>query len=453
MAKVLLIQPSSIRNRKEAEVNVSMPLGLVNVGSSLEMHGHKVKILDRALHPLNEELKEILKENWDFVGLSSFTNPSLYDAIDVSKFIKENSNSIVVWGGFHVMSLPEVTLKNPYVDYIIRGESEETFPKILELYEKGKDFSKLRGVNLNPPALPPDLDKIPIPNYNLLELDKYADFSISTSRGCPYRCNFCYNGYGDNKIMKPYRPLDFDKTIQLIKDVVYKYKRNVFTIIDDNFPSDKQRMKKICDEISKLGVNFNAFCRANNADEETLTYLKKSGCWQVDIGVESGSDRILELLNKGTTAEINKKAIRNCKKVGIMCNCLIMLGMPTETLEDVKMTEDLIKEVRPQNGGSSIFYLLPKTKMWDFCKEKWGLEEPKTLEEWADLFPMNWCEPKTNFSEMSNKEIKDYQVKLDKLLTKWKYFKKIKLYIKNGRRPSYRRVLGVLREKMKLKEK
>ena len=453
MAKVLLIQPSSIRNRKEAEINVPMPLVLIYVGSSLEQHEHKVRIIDRDLHPSNEELKEILKEEWDFVGLSTFTNPSLYDAIDVSKLVKENSNSIVVWGGFHVMSLPEITLKSPYVDYILRGEVEETFPKVLELYEKGKDFSKLRGVNLNPLAPPPDLDKIPLPNYNLIELDKYADFSISTSRGCPYRCAFCFNGYEDNKNMKPYRNLDLDKTVELIKDIVHKYKRKIFTIVDDNFPSDKERMKRICDEISKLNINFNAFCRANNADDETLSYFKKSGCWQVDMGIESGSQRILKLLNKGTTVEMNKQAIKNCKKWGIICNRLIMIGMPTETLEDIKMTEELIKETNPQMGGSSIFYLLPKTKMWDFCKERWELKEPETLEQWADLYPIDWCEPKTNFSELSNEEIKAYKIKLDRLLTRWKYIKKMKLYLKNGRFPSYSRILWVLKEKIKINKK
>jgi len=449
MAKVLLIQPSSVRNRKEPGIDSAMPLGLIYVGSSLEKYNHKVKILDRDLYPSNEHLKNILKDGWDFVGLNTFTNPMLYDAIDVSKIVKENSNSIVIWGGFHVMSLPEITLKNPYVDYIIKGEVEESFPKVLELYERGKDFSRLRGVNLNLPAPPPDIDKVPIPNYNLIEIDKYSDFPISTSRGCPYKCTFCYNSYGD-KSMKPYRNLDVDKTIELIRDIVYKYKRKVFTIVDDNFPSDKERMKKVCGEIAKLDINFNAFCRANNATEEILSYLKKSGCWQVDMGIESGSQRILNLLNKGTTVEINKQAIRNCKKVGIVCNCLIMIGIPTETEEDIKMTEKLIRDTKPQIGGCQIFYPLPRTKIWDFCKEKGWIKEPETLEQWADLYPLDFIEPKVNFSEISNEDLINYKIKLDKLLNKWKYVKKTLLYLKNGRFPSYERVWRVLKIKLNI---
>jgi radical SAM superfamily enzyme YgiQ (UPF0313 family) len=414
-----------------------------------------VRILDRDLHPSNEELKEILKEEWDFVGLSTLTSPALYDAIDVSKFVKENSNSTVVWGGFHVMSLPELTLKNPYVDYIIRGEVEETFPKVLELYEKGKDFSKLRGVNLNPPAPPPDLDKIPIPNYDLVELDKYADFPVSTSRGCPYRCSFCYNSYGD-KSMKPYRNLDFQKSIELIKNIAYKYKRKIFTIVDDNFPSDIERMKKICDEIAKLNINFNIFCRANNATTEILSYLKKSGCWQVNIGIESGSQRILNLLNKASTVEMNKEAIRNCKKVGMRSFCSIMIGIPTQTLEDIKMTENLIRETKPDSGGVAILCLLPRTTLFDECKKKGLIKEPETLEQWADLVPFGYYEPKTNFSELSDEELMTYRIKLEKLLNKWKYIGKMKLYLKHGRFPSYRRILGILgilMEKAKINKK
>jgi radical SAM superfamily enzyme YgiQ (UPF0313 family) len=441
MAKVLLVQPSSVRNRKRADPSPGMPLGLIYVGSSLEQHGHKIRIFDRDLHPSNEELKEILKEGWDFVGLSTLTSPALYDAMDVSKFVKENSKSIVVWGGFHVMSLPEITLKNPYVDYIIRGEVEETFPKVLELYEKGKDFSKLKGVNLNPPASPPDLSKIPLPNYDLIELDRYADFPVSTARGCPYRCSFCYNSYGD-KSMKPYRDLDIEKSIELIKNIVYKYKRRVFTIVDDNFPSNIERMKRICDEIAKLNVNFNVFCRANYATVEVLSYLKKSGCWQVNIGIESGSQRILNFLNKASTVEMNKEAIRNCKKVGIKSFCSLMVGIPTQTMEDIKLTEDFIRETKPESGGVSIFYLLPRTTLFDDCKKKGMIKEPETLGGWADLFPIDFCEPTTNLSELSNEEVKAYKVKFERLLNKWKYIRKVKLYLKHGKLPSYRRILG-----------
>jgi anaerobic magnesium-protoporphyrin IX monomethyl ester cyclase len=448
MAKILLIQPSSIRNRKETEKDASIPLGLIYIGSALEKANHEVKILDRDLHPSNEYLKQLLDKGYDFVGLGVFTNPMLYDAIDVSKFVKENSKAIVLWGGFHVMSLPEITLKNPYVDHIIRGEGEETIVKIVELYDKKKSFSKLKGVDLNPLACPPNLENVPIPNYNLVELENYADFPVSTSRGCPYKCSFCYNSYGLES-MKPYRNLEFQKSIELIRDIAYKYKRKTFTIVDDNFPSDRERMKKICDEIAGLDIRFNAFCRANYANPEILSYMKKSGCWQVDIGVESGSQRILNLLNKATTVEMNKQAIKNCKKVGIMSNCLLMLGMPTETREEMKMTERFIKETKPDFGGVSIFYLLPRTKLFDECKKKGMISEPTTIEGWADLYPINFCEPKTNFSELSNEELVEYRKKLLSLLNQGRYLKKTWLYIKNRRLPSYERILEVLKAKLR----
>jgi len=234
----------------------------------------------------------------------------------------------------------------------------------------------------------------------------------------------------------------------LIKDIVYKYKRKTFTIVDDNFPSDKERLKKIGDEIAKLDIRFNAFSRANYCDIKTLSYMKKCGCWQVDIGVESGSQRILNFLNKGTTVKINAEAIKNCRKVGIFSNCLLMIGIPTETKEEIKMTGEFVIRAKPDMGGAAIFYLLPRTKLWDYCKERRWIKDPETLEGWADLYPIDFIKPMTNFSEASNEDLLEYQTKLNKILNRGRYIKKMKLYFNNRRIPSNERVLKVLKLKL-----
>ena len=428
-------------------MDLSMPLGLIYLGSMIEKSNYEVKILDRNLHPSTKYLMHLLKEGWDFVGLATFTNPMLYDAIDVSRIVKENSSSIVIWGGFHVMSVPETTLKHPYVDYILRGEAEESFIKMLRLYEQGKDFSKLEGINLNPLACPPNIEEVPIPNYGLMDLKKYSDFPISTSRGCPYKCSFCYNSYG-SKSMKPYRDISIERSIELIEDIVYKYKRKTFTIVDDNFPSDKKRLKTICDAVSKLDIKFNAFSRANYCDTKTLTYMKKCGCWQIDIGVESGNQRILNLLKKGTTVQMNAQAISNCKKVGIFSNALLMIGIPTETNAEIMDTFKFVLKTKPDMGGAAIFYLLPRTKLWDFCKREGWISEPETLEGWADLYPVDFTTPKTNFSEVSNKELLEIRENMNKILNKRRYLKKLKLYLMNKRFPSAERIIQVFKTKL-----
>lgn len=441
MSKILLVQPNE--EGKETS-DASMPLGLIYIGTALEEKKHQVMILDRNLNYSNEYFLSLLKSNYDFVGIGTYTGKMLYDAIEVSKMVKENSNSIVIWGGFHPTIVPEQTLKNSYVDYIIRGEGEETFLKVLELYEKGKDFSKLNGVNLNPMANPPDINKLPLPNYNLIDLDKYSHFYASTSRGCPYKCTFCYNSYGIESI-KPYRNLDFDKALQLLEDIVYKYKRKTFTIVDDNFPSDRERMKKICDKIKSLGIKFDAFSRANYCDIETLSYLKKAGCWQVQIGIESGSQRILNFLKKGTTVEMNAEAIKNCKRVGIFSHTSFMIGLPTETFEDLKETARFIETHKPDLGGVGIFHPFPKTKLWDYCEEKKLIKEPQTTEEWAKNYPTNFSEVNMNVSEISDEELRNYNQYLNEFINRGRYFKKVILYLKNGRFPDYRRVLSTIK--------
>lgn len=445
MAKVLLIQP----NEEGKEVSdAGMPLGLIYIGTALKDKGHQVRILDRNLNYSEEYLISILKEGYDFVGIGTYTGRMLYDAIAVSKIVKEKFKSIVIWGGFHPTIVPEQTLKNSYVDHIIRGEGEEVFLKVLELYEKGEDFSKLNGVDLNPMAHPPDINKLPLPDYNLVDINKYPHFYVSTSRGCPYKCTFCYNSYGVGSI-KPYRNLDFDKSVKLLEEVVYKYKRKTFTIVDDNFPSDKERMRRICDKIKDLGVKFDTFSRANYCDLDTLSYLKKAGCWQIQIGVESGNQRILNFLKKGTTVEMNAEAIKNCKKVGILSHAAFMIGLPTETIEDLKDTAKFIETYKPDLGGAGIFHPFPQTRLWDYCQEKGMIKEPRTTEEWAKNYPTNFSEVNMNVSEIPEEVIMDYFRYLNKFINKGRYLKKIKLYVKNGRLPDYRRIIPSIKSIIK----
>jgi radical SAM superfamily enzyme YgiQ (UPF0313 family) len=442
MAKILLIQP----NEEGKEISdASMPLGLIYIGTALEKKNHFVKILDRNLNYSDEHLRSILKEEYDFVGIGTFTGRMLYDAVKVSKIVKEGSNSIVVWGGFHPTIDAKQTLKNPFIDYIVTGEGEETFLKMIEMKEKGEDFSRLKGVNLNDLAEPPNLDELPLPNYGLVDISHYPHFYVSTSRGCPYQCTFCYNSYGE-RCVKPYRNMSFEKSIELIREVVLKYKRKTFTIVDDNFPSDKERLKKICPEIQKLNVRFDAFCRANYADLETLKILKKAGCWQIQIGVESGSQRILNFLKKGTSVEMNAEAIKNCHKIGILSHCAFMVGLPTESIEDLKLTINFIKTYKPDLGGIGIFHPFPKTKLWDYCLEKDLLKKiPSTLEEWADAYPSGFSGIKMNVSEIPDSVLLDNYHYVNKLINKKRYLKKIILYAKNGRIPSYKRVVTSLK--------
>jgi len=447
MVKILLIQPSEFKilNEKKVDNAASMPIGLIYIGSYLKNNGHHVKILDRNLYPSNELLKNILKAGYDFVGISTFTSQMLHDALEVSKITKENSNSIVIWGGLHPTIMPKQTLENPYIDHVVKGEGEEIIVEMAKLYEEGKSLKKIKGIDLNPLGNPPDINKMPIPDYDLIETKKYNNFFISTSRGCPYKCTFCYNSSGCD-IVKPYRNLTYENSVKLIEYLATKYKKRTFTIIDDNFPSDREKIKKMSFELKKMGLKFDALSRANYCDLETLSYMKKAGCWQVQIGVESGSQRILNFIKKGTSVEMNANAIKNCKKVGIVVHTAFMLGLPTETIEEIKMTLNFIKKTKPDLGGAGIFQPLPKTKLWDYCIEKKLIKEPQSVEEWANAYPPIFNQVKMKVNSISEKTIMHYYREMNKEINKRRYLKKIILYAKNGRIPDYRRVLSSIKQ-------
>jgi anaerobic magnesium-protoporphyrin IX monomethyl ester cyclase len=445
MSKILLVQPNN-EGKKLYKYDCAMPIGLIYIGTVLKHNNHEVKILDRNLYPSDDYLKELLKRGYDFIGIGAYTGRMLYDAVEVSKIVKENSSSIVVWGSFHPTIVPEETLKNPYIDHIIRGEGEEIFLEMVNLHEKGRDFTKIKGLDLNPLATPPDINSFPPIDYGLVEIEKYPNFFVSTSRGCPYKCTFCYNSYGCDSI-KPYRNLSFEKSVELIENVVNKYKIKTFTIVDDNFPSDKEKLKKITPIMNKLGIRFDTFCRANYADIETLKLLKSAGCWQIQIGVESGSQRILNFLKKGTTVKMNSEAIQNCKKVGIFSHTSFMIGIPTETIEDIKETIEFIKKNKPDLGGAGIFHPFPKTILWDYCVEKGLIKEPKTIEEWAESYPTGFSGVKMNVSGIPDEVLLKYHKYINELINKGRYFRKTLLYLRNGRIPNYKRIMSILKSK------
>lgn len=443
MTKILLIQPNE-EGRKLSDA--SMPLGLIYIGTYLKNRGNKIKILDRNFDYSDEYLKSVLKKEYDFVGIGTFTGRMLLDAIHVSKIVKSVAKSVVIWGGFHPTIDPENTLKNEFIDHIIRGEGEETFQEVIEHYEAGKDYSQIKGVDLNPPRMPPDIENLPLPDYDLIDIKKYPHFYVSTSRGCPFQCTFCYNSYGKESV-KPYRNMSVDKSVELIRLVVEKYKKKTFTIVDDNFPSNKERLRMICEKIKGLKIRFDTFCRADYAtDDEILKILKEAGCWQIQMGIETGSQEMLDFLDKRTTVKTNSEGIENCRKFGIMCHGSFMMGLPGENINQLEETIEFIKKNKPDLGGIGIFHPFPKTKLWDYCLERELLKKvPSTLEEWADAYPTSFIGTKMNVSSIPDEVLIKKQREINYLINKGRYSKKLIMYLKEGRLPTFKRVLSTLR--------
>lgn len=445
MAKVLLIQPNRDRELKKTTDDIPLPLNLVYIGTAIE-DKHSVKIYDRNLMIEDAILLECInKYNPDIIGMTSMTSKMLLDLHYLIKLIKEKfPKKLIVIGGIHATIEPDSLLQESGVDYVIRGEGEEAFLDFCDTYDKNpKNLKKLKNVNKNPLRPFVRMDDLKLPNYSLVDLTKYTRFQVNLSRGCAHNCTFCYSCkmWGKNK--NPFiRVYSIEKSKEYFKELIEKYGIKTFEIADDNFVQLKSRAVELCNFLSRYKVNFFCFGRSDYLNDEIMVALKKAGCHTIFIGVESGSQRILDFLNKRTTVEQNINAIKLCKKYKITSDTSFMIGITDETSNDLKMTRYFIKKYNPDVSNILIFNPFPGTEIFDYCVKNNLIIRPTNLEEWG-----NWTGDMTkikhNTSKISDKEIIDtynemimfgfYRIKIKKFLY-WIKVGEIKYALRGAKR-------------------
>lgn len=366
------------------------PLGLMSIAAVLREKGHIIKIFDRNLDFFI--FTKLKKFKPDIIGLSALTGPMLLDVMKIAKKVKLmfGKSLPLVMGGVHASILPEQTLENSFIDYVVIGEGEHTFTELVEAIEKKKDLSKILGlgykkdgkiiVNGKRPLIE-NLDGLPITPWEMVDYKKYFRFDIIlvTSRGCPYRCAFCYNlKFNEAR----WRGMSAKRVIEEIKKVEKLTRNKDLGFHDDNFTSDKKRLYKVLDYLSP---DYNLFIetRINYVNDEFLTKLKKfRNVWLV-FGVESGSQRILNKMNKGITIEQIKKAFQLCKKYKIRTTASVVLGSPTETEEELEMTLKLLDEIKPTRYTYCLYAPYPGSPLFDEIVANGSFKPPKTFEGWA----------------------------------------------------------------------
>jgi radical SAM superfamily enzyme YgiQ (UPF0313 family) len=388
MAKVLLVEPNDDLKKQEFKRGrINTPINLIYLATAIE-EKHQVKIYDRNLHLDDEEYVKFLKEyNPDIVGLTTMTTPMIYDMIHIGKLTKKILNkAIIIVGGIHASVEPDSILNEPYVDYIIRGEGDEAFLEFCDIFDKNpKKLGKLKNINKNPLRPFVDITKLKIPNYGLLEIEKYDHAYIMLSRGCTGNCTFCCStrSWGING--KPcVRSYTTQQIIEFFKELTEKYKIKTFSIVEDNFVSNKSQTIEVCKYLKTKGVHFFCFARADDLDDEIFIALKEAGCHTIQIGLETGSQRVLNFLGKKTTIQQNIDAVKGCRKYGITCDGSFMVGLPTETVEELNMTLDFVRRYKPDLPNAKIYLPLPGAPLFDYCVSKGMIKKPKTLMEWVD---------------------------------------------------------------------
>ena len=397
----------------------TLPLGLlqssVNIGEKYD-----VKILDLRVKPdwKRALLIELKKEPY-FVGISTMTGPNLISAIQISKFVKENSNALVVWGGIHASLLPGQTLENPLVDIVVKGEGEITFVELADAIINKKHLKGILGVwykedgviKSNPDRPPVDLNKLPPVPYELLDdIEKYIwvredgvrVINYMSSRGCPQLCTFCYVASFYNSRWKQ---LDAKRVLDDFEYLIDRFKVGHIYINDDNFFVNLLRVKEIAQgmldrkfDISWDVLGAHAQTTARMTDE-LIKLLDKSRLTGLLTGVESGSPRILELVKKNITVQMVIDANKKFIGTGIIPTYTFISGYPTETNEELQMTVDLLFRLWKDNkniipGNVKPFIPYPGTPLYEMAVQ-YGFEPPKSVEGWADVTWDNYMKIKT----------------------------------------------------------
>ncbi|MDI6642006.1 MAG: radical SAM protein, partial [Elusimicrobiota bacterium] len=307
-------------------------------------------------------------------------------------------------GGVHATLLPEQTVAHPNVDIVVRGEGDITAVELTNALETGNSLSNVKGItykndgdivsNPNRPFMNLN-DAVDLP-YHLLKKEYKKQYSLNTtffysdSRGCPHRCRYCYNTIYCNSI---WRSKSVDKIISELKWIVENYHPENILFLVDNFFVNKKRVEEILKRKIEEGLDFEWWgdCRANyfdNFSDDFLDLLKKSGCKGLNIGAESGSQRVLDFIKKDITINQILNTVEKMKKFDLDTMLFFVIGFPTETLDETYQTLDLIDRINKINKKAESFIAVytpyPGTSLYDLVVEKYNYKPPQTLEAWSD---------------------------------------------------------------------
>lgn len=341
---------------------IGIPIGLAYIAPIAERKGHYVEILDLALEKDPDQVlkRKIGERRWDVAGFTCMTaewEGACHAGDQLKKWSRE---TLTVFGGQHPTILTEDVLSESFVDFVCLGEGEATFGELLDMVERRGSPTNVRGLAfksssgermVNPPRPPiEDVDRIPLPSYHLLDLDRYAvaesarhtprykrAIQIFTSRGCPWHCTYCHDLFG-----KKFHARSPEHVLAEMKMLYYDYRIQEFMIEDDIFNFDMDRAKRICDLIVESGMEvalqFGNGVRLERLDKELIEKLAAAGTHHMCIAIESASPRIQRVMKKYLKLHMINDVVQWSRQVGIETLGFFMIGFPTETLEEIKMT-------------------------------------------------------------------------------------------------------------------
>jgi radical SAM superfamily enzyme YgiQ (UPF0313 family) len=341
------------------------PLGLLYIHSFLQKSGINVSIIDLAGQH-SEEWK--IPSNGDIYGITAVT-PQFDVACQIAERVKTDNN-LVVLGGVHGSCRPKESLQLGKFDIVVTFEGEETMLEIAQ----GKPLEDIKGICYkngkqiveNPGREPQkNIDLFPYPVFDAIDMGSYhtnvlrtsKDILygglIITSRGCPHRCAFCCSPYTFKRKVR-FHSIEY---IKQWTDDLKQHGYTSFNLCDDTILLGMSRLQELCNLLCSGGYIWRAQIRGDVTTRDKLQLMYGSGCRQVDIGVESGSQRILDMVYKDESVETNGQAIEYAHLVGLKVKALLIVGLPGETQEDLDMTKNFLRQYRPD--GITIGTFIP----------------------------------------------------------------------------------------------
>jgi anaerobic magnesium-protoporphyrin IX monomethyl ester cyclase len=426
--KILLVDPPFYRFIKY--YNRYFPLGLAYLAAVLRDSGHQVLIYDgdakvekakemdfsaleekypeyiknvnRISHPIWDEWRDVLKDyKPDMVGISVYT-VKIASSFRIAQIVKDfNPDIPVVFGGPHPSVKSDESLKiAPCVDFVLRGEAEFSFARLVETIEKKGPISDIKGLSYrkdgqithNPDTdFIEDLDRLPFPARDLLiNKDTYTSEDMGllmSGRGCPFECTFCSSaGVWGRKV----RFRSIENVLDEMQQVKSTYGTVQFSFKDDIFTINTKRVLEFCKLLKerKLNIKWDCNARVNLIDKTLLTEMKSAGCNGIKLGIESGSDRILkDVMKKKITVAQIKNAAELIRKAGIHWTGYFMMGLPTETEQEMNQTLELMRQIKPDFASLSVYEPLPGTQLYHTGVAAGLVSNKRTLDDFFNISP------------------------------------------------------------------
>ncbi|OGD54408.1 hypothetical protein A3J78_00090 [Candidatus Beckwithbacteria bacterium RBG_13_35_6] len=398
-----------------ADTDFSPSFSLMALSAFLKQKNYKVTLL---LNRFSNNKLRLLLKNCLGVAFSVYTGNGILYSLNMAKRIKEiYPHMPIIWGGYHPTLEPEQTIKHKLIDYVIRGQGEFTLAEVL-FFLNDKHKNKLESIDgltykmkgnilHNKPRKIMDINKLSRYDYGLYNhvYKKHSSIGYLTSRGCPFNCKFCCSAAFNSTGGARYMQYSMERIVKDIKALIRNYKPAAIDFLDDNFFVNQKRIRSFVKAYKDNSFNFNwtAYARCDTFsgfDDKLVDDLQKINLVKIFFGVESGSQRILDMVDKRITIRQVLKSVDKIGKLNILSDFTFINGFPQEKWSDVikslKLRNKIVSILPKASVRFFTFVPLPGTEMLKKC-QRLGYQKPKKLTGWTFFeyhsFIGSWLKP------------------------------------------------------------